>query len=293
MKDKSRVEKINAGDALYPPKLKEMANPPKHIYLRGSSECLKEPAIAIVGTRKATSLGLKTAENIAYELGSLGFAIVSGLALGIDSAAHKGALRAGTKTIAVLGFGVEKIYPAQNQNLADEIISSGGAVISEFSSEGLSHKGIFLQRNRVISGLAIATIIVEAPQKSGAINTASWAGEQGKPLFVIPGPINHPNYQGSHSLIRDGATLITSAKDVLEDLGIEIKKTQTFKSEEKNQFDNEAEKNIIEALIKAGRPVQIDELIELTGEDAQNINTTLAILIIKEIISETASGYTI
>ena len=297
MRNQLRVEKIGIDDTGYPEKLREIPNPPQTLFLKGSASCLKQDGVAIVGTRKATSLGLKVAENIAYELGSLGFVIISGLALGIDSAAHKGALKAGAKTIAVLGAGVERVYPAQHQNLAEQILSSGGAIISDFSREDLGHKGIFLQRNRIISGLAIATVVVEAPQKSGSINTAGWAADQGKPVFVIPGPINHPNYKGSHALIRDGATLVTSAKDILEDLGIKAGETSATGSRGKGQselrFDNETEKIIIQALMQAGKPQNIDEIINLTGLDAQNVSVSLSVLTIKEIILETPGGYTI
>ncbi len=278
----------------FPKLLKESDLRVERLFVRGNVECLSSPSIAIVGTRKATTVGLKIAEEIGYELGKCGFTIVSGLALGIDAAAHKGALRAQeengrTKTIAVLGNGVVKIYPAQNEGLAQEIIESGGAIVSEVKSGPSRHQGIFLERNRIIAGLSIATIVVEAPYQSGSINTAGWAGKQGKPVFVVPGPINNPNYDGSHKLIRDGATLVASYKDVLEDLGIEIKKPEIAEI----SFENKTEKLIFGVLKEAGEPLNVDTLVEETGLPTSDVNTSLTMLVLRKIISETAEGFTI
>lgn len=283
--------KVGVKDASYPRLLKEIKNPPENLFIKGSIECLNKPAVAIVGTRKATQLGRKIAEDIAYTLGKRGFVIVSGLAMGIDTAAHTGALKAGAKTVAVLGNGVNRIYPAQNENLAKKILEAKGAIISEYGPKAPGHKGIFLDRNRIISGLSIATVVVEAPFKSGSINTASWAGDQGRSLFVIPGPVNHQNYMGSHKLIRDGAILATSAEDILEDLGVI---TGINEEAETNLiFENDIQKSIFEAIQESGSAVSADEIIDITGLDAEIVNINLANLIIQKIIKEAPNGYTL
>ncbi len=289
MKTKN-IDILNIEHESYPKLLKEIKNPPIRLFSLGNIEDLDRPAIAIVGTRKATELGRKIAENIAYGLGKRGFTIVSGLAMGIDTAAHVGALKAGAKTIAVLGTTLNRIYPAQNENLGKKILETGGAIISEHDLGTLGHKGIFLDRNRIISGLCIATVCVEVPIKSGAINTANWAGDQGRSLFVIPGPINHSNYAGSHKLIRDGATLVASVEDILEDLGIDTLKN---KEQRDTEFENESSKLIFESIRKAGSSVSANEIIDITGLEADIVNINLATLVIQKIVSETASGYTV
>lgn len=288
---KTEIKKIRIQDNLYPQLLREIKNPPENIFGLGNIEDLGNPAIAIVGTRKATTLGKNTAENIAYEFGRIGFTIISGLALGIDTAAHVGALKAGAKTVAVLGNKLPKIYPAENTILAKRIINSGGAIISEQGPNALGHRGVFLDRNRIISGLSLATICVEVPLKSGAINTAGWAADQGRPLFVIPGPVNHPNYQGSHNLIRDGATLAGGVEDIIEDLGL-ASKIQMPRKKQK-EFKNESSKIIFGIIKQAGASISAEEIIETTGLSPSAVSINLAELLIDNIIAETADGYTI
>ncbi len=181
-----------------------------------------------MGTRKATSQGRFIAKEIAKKLSEMGMVIVSGLAMGIDTAAHEGALAGAGRTIAVLACGLDNIYPRQNENLAKKIIGTGGAVISEYPVGTEAFKNQFLERNRIVSGLCIATIVVEAPRESGALVTARLAAEQGREVFVFPGPTNHPNYHGSHKLIRDGARLVSSIDDILEDLNSEIPNFPAF-----------------------------------------------------------------
>lgn len=291
MPTKDRIKKIAINDPLYPRLLREIKNPPQNLFGLGNIEDLDKPAIAIVGTRKATSLGKNTAENIAYKFGKMGFTIVSGLALGIDTAAHVGALKAGAKTVAVLGNKLPQIYPAENTNLAKRIIGSGGAIISEQGTNSLGHRGVFLDRNRIISGLSAATICVEVPLKSGAANTAGWAADQGRPLFVIPGPINHPNYRGSHNLIRDGATLAGGAEDIMEDLGLAHKIQIPRKKQ--IRFKNESSKMIFDIIKQAGASISAEEIIETAGLPPSAVSVNLAELLIDNIIAETADGYTI
>ncbi len=282
------INKVNFGDKLYPLSLREIKNPPKKLFVRGGAD-LSGFNIAIVGTRKATSLGILIAKDFSAKLSNLGVTIVSGLALGIDSAAHTGALLSNGRTIAVLGNGVDKIYPAQNESLAQKILETHGAIISEYEPGTPSYKDNFIMRNRIISGLSKAVIIIEAPKKSGAIATAGFAADQGVPVFVVPGPINHPNYVGSHALIRDGATLVTSPEEVLEDLGFEVQ----VKPLENPKLLNDSERLIFEIIKTSGSALAIDQIIELTKLEAQIVNQALAILIIQNIVKETDKGYTI
>ena len=206
-------------DPGYPKLLGEITDAPPSIYVRGQLR-LDKPLIAIVGTRKATREGEKIAEEFARDLAKAGFGIISGLALGIDAAAHKGALSVKGNTIAVLGNAIDEVYPLENKGLADRIIKSGGAIISEYGPGEPIEKNNFIERNRIISALSIAVLVIEAPVHSGALITARMGGEQGKDVFVIPGSVGNPNFEGSHKLIRDGAILVSSVKDILEDLNL-------------------------------------------------------------------------
>lgn len=283
------IKTVGFGDPDYPGLLKETSDPPAKLFFRGELPTDKETLVAVVGTRKATSLGQKIAEEISKNLAESGLTVVSGLALGIDAAAHNGAILGKGKTIAILGGGVDKIYPAQNENLGQKILERGGAIISEYAPHTPSYKDNFLRRNRIIAGLSRAVVIVEAPERSGAISTAGFAGEYGRQVFVVPGPISHPNYVGSHALIRDGATLVTSASDILEDLG--IKKIESGRPEAGSLSDTE--KVLVDFLGSLGKPATIDQIIELTKLEAQVVNETLALLLIKNILKETGGGYTI
>lgn len=281
----NEIKLLKENAKLFPPLLKETPHTPAEIYIKGNEEVLSNKAISIVGTRKTTPLGLKIAEDFAYACSKAGFTIVSGLAMGIDSSAHKGALRAGGETIAVLGMGIDRIYPAQNEGLANEIIKTGGAIVSEYKPGAPSYKGNFIARNRIISGLSLATIVVEAPKRSGALSTAGFAGEQGREVFVIPGPINSPNYMGSHELIRDGAILVTSPEEILGDLGVTSRVNNRV-----NNYDKDTT-IVLNAIEKIGGEVTVDELIEKTEIDTNKIVSILGVLSIEQTILETPTGY--
>ena len=208
---------LEFGDPGYPKLLAEIPDAPPRIYVRGNLK-LDRPLIAIVGTRQATPSGVQIAKQFAATLAKHGFGIISGLALGIDTAAHKGALSVSGNTIAILGNAIDDIYPPENKGLAETIIASGGAIISEYAPEKPIQKDHFIARNRIISALSIAVLVIEAPIHSGALVTARTGGEQGKDIFVVPGPIDDPNFEGSHKLIRDGAVLVSSVEEILEDL---------------------------------------------------------------------------
>lgn len=206
-------------DPAYPRALLEIADPPPLLYTVGNPALLARPALAIVGSRNATPQGRADAEAFAAALASAGLVIVSGLALGIDAAAHRGALRSGANTIAVVGTGPDRVYPAANRDLA-HAIATHGLIVSEFAPGTPPLPANFPRRNRVISGLARGVLVIEATLSSGSLITARMAGEQGRELFALPGSIHSPFSRGCHRLIREGAKLVETAQDVLEELGM-------------------------------------------------------------------------
>jgi DNA processing protein len=210
-------ENIALGDARYPENLREITTPPERLYVRGRFAEDDALAVAIVGSRAATSYGLAVAERLAADLAARGVTVVSGLARGIDSAAHRGALRAGGRTIAVLGSGVDVIYPPENRRLAGEI-ESHGAVVSQFEPGTRPLSGHFPARNRVIAGLALAVVVVEAAEKSGSLITAGFAEEMGREVMAVPGLLTSAQSVGAHRLIQDGAALIQGWEDVVSQL---------------------------------------------------------------------------
>ncbi|HAL24378.1 MAG: protecting protein DprA protein [Candidatus Wolfebacteria bacterium GW2011_GWE1_48_7] len=284
---------IRLGDEYYPLLLKEIAKPPKELHYIGTLPPADMMAVAIVGTRKATTQGKLFAKKIAHDLAKQGIIIVSGLALGIDTVAHEGAIEANGVTMAVLSDGIETVYPSRNAALADKVLSLGGILLSEYRASSPYYPGQFIQRNRIISGLCVATIVVEAPERSGTLATARFALEQGREVFVIPGPVDHPNYTGSHQLIRDGARLVTSAKDVYEDLGVRIPGEVSTGQMALGETRDPNETMVVEALTKAGKSLSVDKIAELTTMDARAINTTIASLVMEGIVKETEHGYTI
>jgi DNA processing protein len=206
------------GSAGYPPLLGRISDPPGLLFVRGSIEPCDSLAIAIVGSRHATAYGRRIAWQLAGGLSRAGYTIVSGLARGIDAAAHRGALDAGGRTLAVLGSGVLNIYPPEHADLADEVVARGG-LLAEVPPQAAPQAGCFPQRNRIVSGLSLGVIVVEAAERSGALITARLAGEQGREVFAVPGPIDARLSRGCHGLIRDGARLVQGIDDVLDELG--------------------------------------------------------------------------
>src|SRR5215468_12004292 len=214
---RAAATQIALGDATYPENLREIVSPPPRLYVRGTLAEGDALAIAIVGSRQATSYGLAVAERFAADLAARGVTIVSGLARGIDTAAHRGALRAGGRTIAVLGSGVDVIHPVENRALAGRIEASG-ALISEFEPGMPPLAYHFPLRNRVIAGLALGVVVVEASEQSGALITARLAAELGREVMAVPGRANSPSSRGAHALIRDGAALVETWEDVVAEL---------------------------------------------------------------------------
>jgi DNA processing protein len=214
------MDVIHHGSPEFPALLAEIPNPPSVLWTRGDSALLGGPCIAIVGARAATRDGIDTAYQIAADLTRAGIVVVSGLARGIDAAAHTGALDVHGKTIAVLGTGIDRVYPPENKAL-HERIAAHGLLVTEFAPAAPPDLFHFPQRNRIISGLSKAVVVVEAREKSGSLITARLAGDQGRDVMVVPGPIRTGQNRGGHALLRDGAKLVESAVDILQELGLE------------------------------------------------------------------------
>ena len=255
---------ITINDKNYPPILKELYSPPLILYVLGDLSVLSTTSVAIVGMRDSSNYGNSTAYNTSKELAQNGITVISGLAFGIDKQAHRGALDGGGKTIAVLGTGLDTIYPAAHRELAIEI-SQNGALISENRPKSNTYKHSFIRRNRIISGLSKATIVIEAAERSGALSTASFALEQNRELFVLPGRITDRESIGTNKLILDGATPLLSTKDLLG--AIEVDSCNTEIIEQVNMFkdinfDNYSENEhlILKYIEKSS--ARLDELID-------------------------------
>jgi len=214
--EKGRFTVITLSDPAYPEPLKQIYDPPPLLYVKGDMAREDRHAIAVVGARRCSHYGITTSERLASQIAGVGLTVVSGMARGIDTAAHRGALKAGGRTIAVLGSGLSRIYPAENTRLAEEIADSG-AVISEFPLSMGPQKTNFPLRNRLISGLSLGVVVVEAARKSGSLITAAQALEQGRVVFAVPGRIDSFASRGTHQLIKDGAKLVESVEDICEE----------------------------------------------------------------------------
>lgn len=213
----NNIELIHIYDKYYPEKLKTIYDKPIVLYIKGNKSILDEFSLAIIGCRDHTKYGEIVAKNISYQISKNNIVTISGLARGIDSIAHKETLKAKGKTIAVIGSGVDNIYPEENKELAKEIIKNGGAIISEYVVGTKAQKMNFPARNRIISGMSNGVVVIEAKKKSGTMITVDFALEQGKEVFAIPGNILSPNSEGTNELIKQGAKLITNIEDILEE----------------------------------------------------------------------------
>jgi DNA processing protein len=246
-------------DHKYPAMLREIADPPIVLWCQGNAGCLDQPAVAIVGSRRATPAGLTVARTLARGLAEAGLVVVSGLARGIDAAAHQGALDGGGRTIAVLGCGGDVMYPSEHRALADGI-RGDGVIVTEFppGTPPLQHH--FPLRNRIISGLCRAVVVVEAPGRSGSLITARIALEQGRDVLAVPGNVASGHYSGCHALIKDGAPLVETVRDVLNALGAEPSGVPA-----QEHVRRACEMSRLEAVMAAGESYSIDELAALSG----------------------------
>ncbi len=280
--EKEGVILITFQDERYPKALKEIHDFPVVLYLKGGLQSDDRLALAIVGSRRATPYGLEMAERIAREITGYGFLVVSGFARGVDTAAHQGALSAGGRTVAVLGSGLSSIYPPENRSLVKEV-SQHGALISEFpmSSPPLSQH--FPQRNRLISGLSLGVLVVEADEKSGALITAHCAAEQGREVFAIPGRIDSPLSRGTHRLIREGATLVQDLTDILEELKVPIARETGKETLVKSLPPLSQEEEVVYEVLSE-LPKSIDAIVEEAQLSAKETLAALLQLEVKHLV---------
>ena len=256
---------VTLADCDYPQRLLESDDPPSLLYINGDPAYLNRAAIGIVGSRNATPQGIENALAFSRVLADAGFTIISGLALGIDAAAHEGAIRseAASGTIAIIGTGIDRVYPSSNKKLA-HVVTGKGCIISEFPLGTAATASNFPRRNRLIAGLSQACLVVEAAPASGSLITARLAGELGRDLFAIPGSIHAPQYKGCHALIKQGAKLVETAQDVLEELGDINQQVVTSES------STSSEENPLLAAL-GHDPCTLDELVERTGLRADQL----------------------
>jgi DNA processing protein len=287
------IEILTDSQELYPRMLREIHDPPGVLFVKGNLKPEDALAIGIVGTRHATQYGLRQAERLAGSLARAGLTVVSGLARGIDAAAHRGALAAGGRTLAVLASGVLQIYPPEHDKLAAEVVAQG-ALLSESPSHAQPMGGTFPQRNRLISGLSLGVIVVEAPQRSGALITARHAMEQGREVFAVPGPVDSRTARGCHRLIRDGAKLVETADDVLEELGPLVEAAPRADGSPVHHpaelMLNELEQQVLSAV--GSDPTSIDQIVAASGLPVPQVLSTISVLEIRRLIRR-LSGSTV
>ena len=290
-----RIIKID--DAEYPKNLKTLHKPPRALYVNGSFKEEDNFAVAIVGSRRASRYGIEMSEKLGFDLALAGVTVVSGMARGIDSAAHRGALKANGRTIAVMGSGHGHIYPPENKDLYERIVKSG-AVISEFENDVSPMPQNFPIRNRIISGLSLGIVVVEAAKNSGALITADFAIEQGRDVFAVPGKISSVTSAGTHELIKDGARLVQNAEDIMEELGLReiapepdaneralreekiAKKTARYLYNSLTDYERRVYK------ILSDEPLYMDDVVKASGVELSKASKVLLGLELKRLIKE-------
>ncbi|MFD0616701.1 DNA-processing protein DprA [Paenibacillus sp. GCM10027629] len=279
------IDIVTILDPEYPELLRETPAPPWVLYTMGNLALLKEPSIGMVGTRVPTAYGKKVADLLAVDLCDAGFTIVSGLARGIDSCCHRGALQAKGNTIAVLGTGIHTIYPPENRSLHEEIIANG-LVVSEYPIGKKSHPGLFPLRNRIIAGLSLGTLVVEADVKSGSLITADAALEASREVFAVPGPITSPKSQGTLNLLRQGAKIVVTANDIIEEFPfVQTSARSTVIFEPYSMPALTTEEETIYRLIEP-EPITFDTLLEKSESNFGHLHSVLLSLLIKKVISQ-------
>jgi DNA processing protein len=285
------LKKVNAdvvtiNESGYPDNLKELEDAPIVLYVRGKMTKADINAVAIVGSRKMTSYGKEVAERISTQLAKVGVTVVSGMAFGVDITAHKAALSTGGRCVGVLASGIDKITPRSNDWLGKNVIKEGGAIISEYPPGVDAQKHFFPYRNRIISGLSKAVVVVEGKIKSGTIHTANHAAAQGRQVFAVPGHITSPLSGAPHYLIKNGACLLEDAKDILEELNLQFKVNK--EAMETVLPSDETEKQLLDLL--ANEPLHLDEIVRISGLDINIISSTLTILELKGVIRNIGNG---
>lgn len=277
-------------DDRYPELLRQIPDFPVLLYATGQVERLREPQIAIVGSRNCTPGGAQNAFDFAMQCAASGLAITSGLALGIDAAAHRGALAAGGATVAVTGTGLDRVYPQRHHKLASSIVEQG-LMVSEFPLGSAARAAHFPQRNRIISGLAMATLVVEAAQRSGSLITARLAAEQGREVFALPGSIHNPLSRGCHQLIRDGASLVETTADIASELGSLFQFARQQRSSDAGNDKcnlDEAQQALLESI--GYDPVSCDMIAQRSGLTIDKLSSMLVTLELNDLIQSAPGG---
>lgn len=279
---KRDIQVITWEDECYPSRLKEIDQPPPVLYIRGALLPEDEWAVAVVGTRRITPYGWQVADELATFLAQRGITVVSGLARGVDRAAHEAALKAGGRTLAILGSGVDRIYPPEHLKLAERMMTQG-AVISDYPPGTQPESANFPPRNRIISGLARAVVVVEAGEESGALITATFAAEQGREVFAVPGSIYAPQSKGPNRLIRDGAHPLIQFDEILDVLSME--KAQEFKAARISLPGDPVEARLLQILGPESQ--QVDEICALSGLPIEQVSATLTVMELKGMVRQT------
>lgn len=278
---KTEVIEIKKEDAIFPRRLLEISNCPKQLYCRGNLELLNEKClVSIVGSRKASSYGLRCTRKIARQIAERNAVIVSGLALGIDAEAHRGALEVAGKTIAVLGTAIDYLYPRTNEQLALSILDNNGLIISEYPVGAPYNNYNFPLRNRIIAGLSQVTIVTEAAEKSGSLITACLAAEYNREVFAVPADIDKITNSGANELIKRGASVLTSTDDILDILGL---------TSEKREVDLDSDELKVLTAISAG-DTEFDKILKTLNVSSQQLNVILMKLELKNVIASSVDG---
>lgn len=289
-----RLEIITIEDTRYPPQLKSIKNPPKQLYVKGNVELLKTNIISIIGSRACSENGINLAHKFSKELVYQGITIASGMAVGIDTIAHQTTLQENGKTIAILGNGFEHIFPIENSKLYQEIIKNNGLVITEYPPEEKAKSKNFLERNRIVSGLALGILVIEAAYRSGTSVTAKLAKEQGKVVFALPHEVNDLHGVGTNRLIQEGAKIVMSTEDIIKEFSFlqyrippkEKIKIQTSKKICRNKDYNEIYQLITE------KPISLNDIYKDSNKSISEINHILLMLEIDGYIKKVGGGYT-
>lgn len=288
-----RQQIVTLADNAYPPLLKSIHNPPPLLYVKGDPTVLSEPQLAIVGSRNPSHGGEETAHAFGLHLAQAGLVITSGLALGIDGAAHRGALAAKGVTIGVMATGIDRVYPARHRALAESIMENG-ALVTEFPLGTEPLPELFPQRNRIISGLVYGVLVVEAAERSGSLITARYATEQAREIFAIPGSIHNPMARGCHQLIRQGAKLVESVQHILEELAPQLSdrlrmENQVKAASKEKTTELDADYQGLLQLIDYD-PISIDQMVERSGLPARSVSSMLLILELHGLIRAESGG---
>jgi DNA processing protein len=275
------IKVIIREDIEYPRLLKEIQQSPPVLFIRGEIKLEDEFSVAIVGTRKVTHYGRQVTEDLANALAKHNLTVVSGLARGVDGIAHKTCLESGGRTLAVLGSGVDRIYPAEHRRLAEEI-ANNGAVISDYAPGTPPDSINFPPRNRIISGLSRAIVVIEAGESSGALITSTFAAEQGRDVYAVPGNINAPQSKGTNKLIQQGAKPLLDIREILEDLKVEL--VQEHKSLRKTHPVDLFEQKILDIL--SDQPIHVDEITQLSGMPVSEVSANLTLMELKGLVRQ-------